>query len=77
MMLESKCKKITLKTLRKKLKLSQEAFGKRLGVSRESVSYWERGIKSPSFSLKQVKALNEMLKMAGLDIDDIDEKVAS
>lgn len=76
-MMGTKCKKITLKTLRKKLNLSQTSFGERFGVSRETVSLWERGLRQPSFSIEQIKILNEMLKSAGIEIDDIDEKVAS
>lgn len=76
-MMEYKSKKITLKTLRKKLKMSQETFAAKFGVRRETVSYWECGRKKPSLSLDQVKVLNEMLKSAGLDISEIsDESVA-
>lgn len=77
MTMVNKCKKITLKTLRKKLKMSQETFASKFGVSRESVSHWERGRQKPALSLDQIKVLNELLKSAGMDISEIsDESVA-
>ncbi|WP_345845653.1 helix-turn-helix transcriptional regulator [Shewanella algae] len=37
-----------IKTRRKELKLSQEALGKRVGVTKATVSQWENGITSPA-----------------------------
>ena len=37
--------------LRKGLKLSQSAFGERLGISRMHVYYLERGVRKPSKTL--------------------------
>jgi DNA-binding XRE family transcriptional regulator len=46
--------------LRRKLKLSQSTFGKRLNCSTMGVSRWERGIQKPP-----ARCLIEMGKMAG------------
>lgn len=38
-----------LNNLRKKYKYSQSTIAKYMNVSQVSISYWERGIKEPSF----------------------------
>lgn len=46
--------------LRKRLKLTQEAFATRLGVSFTTVNRWERGHSAPSKSaLKALEALSK------------------
>lgn len=49
-----------IKEARTDLKLSQESLGKRLGVSREAVSQWERGDSEPTPSrvVEIAQALN-------------------
>lgn len=37
-----------IKNLRSKLKLTQAQFAKQIGTERKRVSYWERGLQSPS-----------------------------
>lgn len=41
-----------IKALRKKLKLSQQVFGDLVGVTRTYVNLMERGVKTPSKSLR-------------------------
>jgi DNA-binding transcriptional regulator YiaG len=41
-----------IKLLRKRLRLSQEAFGEILGVSRNYIYYLERGEREPSKTLR-------------------------
>ncbi len=44
--------------LRKDLKLTQDQFGKRLGVHKLTISRWERGDKRPSqLALRQLKRI--------------------
>lgn len=38
-----------IKELRKKSHLSQAQFGKKLGITRAAVSYWEQGTKHPTY----------------------------
>ena len=53
-------------TLRSKLNLSQEEFGKLVGASLESVSRWERGEFEPT---KIVKIrIDELLKENGIKV---------
>ena len=53
-------------TLRSKLNLSQEEFGKLVGASLASVSRWERGEFEPT---KIVKIrINELLKENGIKV---------
>ena len=51
-----------IKTLRKRLKLSQEAFGDLIGVTRTYVNLMEGGIKEPSKTLKVLFSCMEKLK---------------
>ena len=52
--------------LRKENKLSQEALGEKIGVSRQTVSKWERGEKSPD--AEQLIALS---KLYGISLDEL------
>jgi len=40
-----------IKELRQSLKLSQQAFGRLVGVTREYVNYLEKGVRKPSKTL--------------------------
>lgn len=51
-----------LKARRKKLKLTQREIANKLGISFQSYSAWERGIKKPS--KERVKELEEILKVS-------------
>ena len=52
--------------VRKQNKLSQEALGKELGVSRQTISKWEKGEKSPG--AEQLIALS---KIYGISLDEL------
>ena len=46
-----------IKTIRKKSLLSQEAFGRELGVSFSTINRWESGKSKPNIStMKRIKA---------------------
>ena len=51
---------------RKKLNISQEALGARLGVSRQAVSKWESGASDPSTS-----NLLALAKLYGVSAEDL------
>lgn len=52
---------LTLKQLRERAGLSQEALARLLGVSSKTVSNWERGISIASLTVPQMKILCEAL----------------
>ena len=54
-----------IKALRKRLKLSQEAFGNLIGVTRTYVNLMERGVKIPSLTLKVLFSCLEKNKRKG------------
>ena len=56
-------------TLRAKLNLSQEEFGKILGVTLNSVSRWERGEFEPTKLIKV--RLKELAKENDIDINEV------
>lgn len=50
-----------IKKIRLELKLSQEAFSKKLGVSFQSVNRWERGICRPSgLALEKLQKISKI-----------------
>ena len=51
-----------IQELRKQQNLSQEELGTRLGVSRQAVSKWERGLGYPDVSL-----INDLSSILGVD----------
>lgn len=69
--------KITLKVLRKRLKMNQTQFAKALGVRQATVSEWERGIYKPSLSIEQVKILEDLLEQVNLKFKDLPNDLAS
>lgn len=54
---------LTLKQLRERAGLSQEALARLLGVSSKTVSNWERGISIASLTVPQMKMLCEALNV--------------
>lgn len=51
-----------IKGLRKKLKLSQEAFAHLIGVSFQTVNRWEKGSSKPSsLALEKIELLKQKL----------------
>jgi len=66
----------TLKQVRERLEMTQEEFGKALGITRESISRYERGVHQRiKFTIAQMKRLQELLEQAGLSIQDLPDDV--
>ena len=57
----------TIKQIRQKHFLSQEAFAKELGVSFATVNRWESGKTKPTY--KTMKLLNDYCKKSGVVFD--------
>jgi putative transcriptional regulator len=65
---------LTLKQLREKAGLSQEALARLLGVSSKTVSNWERGISIASLTVPQMKTLCEAL---GVELKELPNDFSS
>ena len=65
-----------LKQLRDDFGMSQEEFGRTIGISLRTVSRWEAGVNIPSFTLPQLKALDKLLKAHGKTIQDLPDSFA-
>jgi len=66
----------TLKQVRERLGMTQEEFGQALGITRESISRYERGVHQHiKFTIAQMKRLQELLEKAGLSIKDLPDDV--
>ena len=76
-MVVNKSKKFTLKTLRKKLKMSQEAFAQALRVRRATISDWENGKHRPTLDDEQLEVLAKMLKAANMELIDLFDKAVA
>ncbi|WP_225906658.1 MULTISPECIES: helix-turn-helix transcriptional regulator [Thermoleptolyngbya] len=66
--------KLTLKQLREKAELSQEALARLVGVSSKTVSNWERGTNVASLTVPQMKALCEAL---GVTLNELPDDFSS
>lgn len=64
-----------LKTIRDALGLSQQEFANRIGVAVATVSRWERGLSPATFTVPQMKALNQELRRIGLTIDNLPDNI--
>jgi len=62
--------KLTLKQLRERAGLSQEALARIVGVSGKTVSNWERGISVASLTVLQMKTLCDALGVALNELPD-------
>lgn len=60
-----------LKRLRDELEMSQEEFGRVIGISARTVSRWEAGDSTPTFTISQMKALARLLESKGKSIHDL------
>lgn len=61
-----------LKALRELLgDISQEELARRIGVSLNSVSRWERGITPATFTVPQLKAFVLLVQSVDLDVEQI------
>lgn len=61
-----------IKKIRKKCFLSQEAFGRELGVSFSSINRWESGKTKPNMSA--MKKLKEFCEAHGIDFTSLEEE---
>ena len=62
----------TLKQVREKLGMTQEDFGQALGISNNTISRYERGVhKNITFTLAQMKRLQDILEQAGMTLKDL------
>lgn len=65
-----------LKQVRERLGMTQEEFGQSLGITRESISRYERGRhKRIKFTIAQMKRLQDLLEQAGMTIKDLPDDV--
>jgi DNA-binding XRE family transcriptional regulator len=66
----------TLKQVRERLGMTQEEFAKALDLSRATINRYERGLHQRlSLSVGQVKRLVELMKQAGLAIEDLPDDI--
>ncbi|MBD2069537.1 helix-turn-helix transcriptional regulator [Leptolyngbya sp. FACHB-671] len=66
-----------LKKLREELGMSQEEFARQIGTSARTISRWETGDSVPSFTIAQMKALDELLKANGKSLQDLPDTFAA
>ena len=59
-----------IETLREAQKLTREQLADELGVSRQTIYAWEKGVQRPRLYLSQVKKLCKVLKCSLNKIDD-------
>ena len=57
--------------------LSQEAFARQIGTSARTISRWETGDSVPSFTIAQIKALDELLQAHGKTLQDLPDSFAA
>lgn len=62
---------VPLKQIREALNLSQEAFGREIGVSVQTVSRWETGRSIPTFTVPQMKNLLRLIDRLGWSASDL------
>ncbi|MEG3906601.1 helix-turn-helix transcriptional regulator [Microcoleus sp. w2-18bC1] len=64
-----------MKKLREELEMSQEDLARELGVSSQTISRWELGKNVPTFTVKQMKALEKLLASIGKSISDLPDNL--
>ncbi|MGV0023842.1 helix-turn-helix transcriptional regulator [Phormidesmis priestleyi] len=64
-----------LRKLREELEMSQEDLARELGISLQTVSRWELGKNVPTFTVKQMKALERLLKSIDKSISDLPDQL--
>lgn len=57
--------------------MNQSQLAQALGVRRETVSQWERGVYKPSLSIDQIKILEGLLEQVDLKFKDLPDDLAS
>lgn len=60
-----------LSKLRDELDMSQEQFGRTIGITARTISRWEAGDSVPTFTITQLKALDRLLRSKGKSIQDL------
>jgi DNA-binding transcriptional regulator YiaG len=66
-----------LKRLRDELEMSQEEFGRIIGISARTISRWEAGDSTPTFTISQMKALARLLESYGKSIYDLPDNFSA
>lgn len=69
--------KTPLKTIREMIGMSQQEFATFLGISITTVSRWERGLGSPSFTPGQFKLLLKKLEPFGVGLDELPDDLGA
>lgn len=64
-----------MRQIRKALGMTQMKFAQELGIQQTTVARWERGERSPMFTIRQVKALERLLKGIGVKISDLPDEL--
>ena len=57
--------------------MNQTQFAESLGVRRQTISEWERGVYKPSLSIKQIKVLERLLTRVDLRFEDLPDDLES
>lgn len=61
----------SLRSLREQLGLTQEELARELGIDRTTIGRHERGVHRVRLSFSQIKRFEELLRAAGLNIQDL------
>ena len=65
-----------VKAIRNVLEMSQPEFAVWLGIGISTVSRWERGQGTPSFTLGQFRTLIDALAKKGVNLEDLPEDLS-
>ena len=60
-----------LKQLREEFGMSQEEFARQIRTSARTVSRWEAGDNLPTFTIVQMKALDQLMRTKGKTLEDL------
>lgn len=66
-----------LRKLREELGMSQEEFARQIGTSARTISRWEVGDSVPTFTIAQMKALDQLLRARGKSLNDLPDQFAA
>lgn len=72
---ESNYRVKSLRELRETLGLTQEELAKELDTTRETIGRHERGVYRMRLTFDQVKRLEQLLRNAGLNIQDLSDNL--
>jgi len=65
----------SLKSLRAEMEMSQEEFGRAIGTTARTISRWEAGDSEPTFTVKQMKALDRLLRLKGKSLHELPDEL--